>query len=294
MARAIAFFGDLHGFHDRMVRAVREWQERAKQRIGLIVCAGDFHAVRNEEDRKAMVSALYRKRRGDFVDYFRGRKRFPAEVLFIGGNHEPYNLLETLPRGGLVGPNCRYLGRYGVLERFGLRFAGLTGIFSPKAYPRGRLPVDYADAAVLGNAQFKKQSTYFVKEEVEALSRMGPPDVLVLHEWPRQLPELARPGSLEGRAGMSINEPGRQLLEALKPRWLFCAHMHRYFRGDIDWPDGRMTTFVCLSQVISQRGGFMAVLRPDEAGEWVVESGPTFGAPEMKQEMKGTEGTQAT
>lgn len=272
MARAIAFFGDLHGHHDRMLQSARDWERRQGARINLIVCAGDFHSVRNEDDRQAMVSPLYRRRPGDFSAYARGEKRFPVEVLFIGGNHEAYNFLDSMPRGGMVATRCRYLGRYGVVSRLGLRIAGLTGIYSPKTYPLGREKIDWADPTLADNVKLKKQATYFVKAEIAALSKMGPADVLVLHEWPRDLGRLAAPGSLQGASGMSFNEPGRQLLAALKPRWLVCAHMHRFFRGDIAWADGRTTTFVCLNQVVSRRDGYMAVLRKPDDGDWQLET----------------------
>ena len=268
-AAAIALVGDVHGHHDQMVRALLDWQARSGVSIDLIVALGDFQAFRDEGDMQCMACPPKYQRLGDFPAYYRGEKRFPAPLLFIGGNHEAYNLLDEIPDGGPVGPDCLYLGRRAAVSRLGLRIAALSGIYSPWTYERGRQPVDYDDPLVRGSRKLKKQSTYFVPEEVDALAESGPVDLLLLHDWPRGLAELAAPGTSAGEPRRGVgNPPARALLEKLKPRWLFCGHMHWHFRGEIPWPDGSTTTFVCLDRVNRPQGPFLAVLQSDGDGTW--------------------------
>jgi hypothetical protein len=264
VSQTIAIFGDVHGHQDLMVRAALRWQEEHQAQIGLILCVGDFQALRGEIDMRAMACPAKYQQVGDYPAYHVGEKSFPAEVVFIGGNHEAYNWLETIPTGGRLGPNCCYIGRWGVIERLGLRIGGLTGNYSPRAYEAGRNPVNYDDLAVVASERRKKQSTYFTKSEVEALAEQGPIDLLLLHDWPGGLPELVEPGTTDGTPRQGVgNSPARWLLEQLKPRWAFCGHMHQYFRGEILWPDGRRTTVACLSRITGLSGTSMQVLDVD-------------------------------
>ena len=272
----IAIFGDIHGHQDLMVQAVLRWQEKTGDRINWILCVGDFQSLRDETDMRAMACPAKYQHIGDYPAYHTGQKTFPAEVIFIGGNHEAYNWLETMPDGGYLNPTCYYLGRWGVIERLGLRIGGLTGNYSPKAYLSGRRPVDYTDPAVLASEKRKKQSTYFTRPEVEALAEQGPIDLLLLHDWPAGLPELVAPGTTEGSARDDVgNDPTRWLLEQLRPRWAFCGHMHQYFRGDIIWAPGVVTTVVSLERITKPVDQSMCVLPAKDDGDafpWVLET----------------------
>lgn len=278
MARNIAVFGDIHGKQDLMVRAALRWQERSGVRVDLILCTGDFQAFRDETDMRAMACPEKYLKLGDYPDYHLDRKFFPAEIVFIGGNHEAYNWLDTMPEGGALHPNCYYLGRSGVIERLGLRIAGLTGNFSPRAFKVEPAIVDYNDPVVLASWKLKKKSTYFTKTDVRELSAAGPVDILLLHDWPEGLHKLVHPGTEDGTPRRGVgNLPARSLVEKLKPRWLFCGHMHQYYRGDIVWPSGEVTTFVCLDQVGRSEQPFMCVLDADAGECMTVASGEVEG-----------------
>lgn len=131
MTRTIAIFGDVHGHQDAMVRAVLCWQEQNQASVDLILCVGDFQAMRGEIDMRAMACPAKYQQVGDYPAYHAGEKSFPVEVVFVGGNHEAYNWLETMSAGGYLGPNCYYLGRSGVIERLGLWIAGLPELAEP-------------------------------------------------------------------------------------------------------------------------------------------------------------------
>lgn len=268
MSKAILFVGDVHGNHDRMVEEVLGWMRRANSTIDLIVGVGDFEAFRDEHDMRCTTCPAKHMHLGDYPDYYHGKRAFPADVVFIGGNHEAYNWLDQMPSGGSVGPQCHYIGRVGVVERLGLRIGGLSGIFSAKAFHSGRPFVDYDDPAIVGNRRLKKKSTYFERSEVERLARSGPVDVLVTHEWPGGLAELAAHGTTNGKPAPGIGVL-RDLLETLKPRWFFCGHMHWSFQGAIVWPDGNSTEFVCLGHILNRDSTRMAALVCDD--DWRLE-----------------------
>jgi len=270
LAETIVFVGDVHGNHDRLVAEVCAWSRAARRPVDLIVSVGDFQALRDEHDMRCTTCPEKHMHLGDFPAYYRGKKQFPADVLFVGGNHEAYNWLEEMPAGGPVGPQCRYLGRAAVVERLGLRIGGLSGIYSATAFSSGRAWVDYDDPRVIENRRRKKQSTYYERAEVEQLASSGPVDVLVTHEWPEGLASLADPGTISGRPGAGSSVL-RDLVERLKPRWLFCGHMHWSFQGLIRWPDGESTAFACLGHILNQSSSRIAVLRHDGDHDWQLE-----------------------
>jgi predicted phosphodiesterase len=121
LTNTILFVGDVHGNQDRMVDEVLRWQRRARRTVDLVVSVGDFQAFRHEKDMRCTTCPPRHMHLGDYPDYFQGKKSFPAEVLFIGGNHEAYNWLDTMPDGGSTTFAC--LGH--VLNRHAARMAAL-------------------------------------------------------------------------------------------------------------------------------------------------------------------------
>lgn len=272
MSGIIAFFGDVHGAHDKMCDAIRKWNFDNKKKIALAVCAGDFEPVRNETDMKSVAVSQKNFKMGDFHAYAKGEKEFPCRVIFIGGNNEPYNFLDQMPDGGKVAENCYYLGRVGVTEEFGLRLGYLTGIFAPKTYEPGRPDIDWDDPEIHTRLKVKKKAGYFTKEEMRELMHDDPIDILLLHDWPTGLAAKADKDSTEGKPRFTVgNKPARYLMEIKKPRWLFCGHIHHYYHGRITWNENKTTTFTCLDRIPKADGPFMAVLEKDSEGNWQIQ-----------------------
>ena len=67
-----------------------------------------------------------------FPSYFNGEKVAPVPTVFIGGNHEASNVLQSLYYGGYVAPNIYFAGFSGVINVNGVRIAGLSGIFNDR------------------------------------------------------------------------------------------------------------------------------------------------------------------
>jgi lariat debranching enzyme len=210
-----------------MVRLLDDWEKRHDRALDFVLQVGDFEPHRHERDLKsASIPAKYRDL-GDFPDFFAGRASFQRPVYFIGGNHEPYGFLETIPDGGDVAPQCRYLGRVGRLERDGLVIVGLTGIYKEAAFGgRPRLGASGSTP--------KKAFTYFSEEDVERALAFDRADVLVLHEWPLGaiMPDVG--GQRRLRANEPIGNPwARELVDRLRPQVVVAGHMHWRHRSRI-------------------------------------------------------------
>ena len=100
--------------------------------------ASDLHSVN--------VPQKYRKLQ-NFHEYVSGIKYAPVLTIFIGGNHEASNVLQSLYYGGWVAPNIYFLGYAGVVQFGGLRIGGLSGIYNQGHYRVGN---QYVDLIVVG------------------------------------------------------------------------------------------------------------------------------------------------
>lgn len=243
--RAFAVVGDVHGAMHAMVGQV----EAASRRLGVtpefVLQVGDFEPHRDEADLASMSSPRKYRRLGDFADYHSGRARFPWPVYFIGGNHEPYGFLDRLGSGP-VAPNCAFLGRVGRVELGGLRVVGLSGIEKPRLLA-GRPSLDAPGART-------KDLVGFSSAEVSQACAAGPADLLLLHDWPAGAVDpldaaLFAAGHRAGAPEAVGNDSARAVVDALRPDWVFCGHMHRGYRSTIAHPQGQPTQLAGLAKV---------------------------------------------
>jgi len=93
--------------------------------VELLLICGDFEALRDSNDLNAISVPNKYKSLNSFIGYFNGSKLAPVKTIFIGGNHEASNLLQSLYYGGYVAPNIYYLGCAGVINYKGIRIAGI-------------------------------------------------------------------------------------------------------------------------------------------------------------------------
>lgn len=80
--------------------------------------------MRDSNDLNALSVPNKYRSLNSFIGYFNGSKLAPVKTIFIGGNHEASNLLQSLYYGGYVAPNIYYLGCAGVINYKGIRIAG--------------------------------------------------------------------------------------------------------------------------------------------------------------------------
>lgn len=168
-----------------------------------------------------------------FHQYVAGEKVAYVPTIFIGGNHEASNILQSLYYGGWVAPNIYFLGFGGVVWFGGVRIAGISGIFNKTHYRMGHFErPPYTQSSM--------RSVYHQRElEVFRLAMLsGNIDVFLSHDWPTSIWEYGDKQRLLQtkpyfREEMAANDMGSpplmHLLRKLKPSMWFSAHLHVKF-----------------------------------------------------------------
>ncbi|CAK0761665.1 lariat debranching enzyme [Gammaproteobacteria bacterium] len=209
-----AAVGDIHGHVHRMVELVTEIAQKAGVSISFVLQVGDFQPIRNETDLESMPCPQKYREIGDYPDFDSGKSLFPWPIYFIGGNHEPFIYLDTMPTGGELTRNCYYLGRAGFIHLHGLRVAGLTGIHSLEYFLENHPNVK----RILLTK--KKLYSYFNKWDIQRLLSYVNVDILLTHDWPKNIgqPDI----EIKKRrisSGQSFgNEYVNLLIERLEPK----------------------------------------------------------------------------
>ncbi|PNS14730.1 hypothetical protein CAC42_1752 [Sphaceloma murrayae] len=235
----IAVEGCGHGVLHSIYASVDAACERAGwPGVDLLIIGGDFQAVRNANDLACVSMPAKYWSMQDFHSYYSGERRAPYLTIFVGGNHEASNYLFELHYGGWVAPNIYYLGAANVVRIGPLRIAGMSGIWKGYDYRKShfeRLPYNADDV----------KSVYHTREvDVRKLLAIRTQvDIGISHDWPKGVEwegdhsRLFRSkGHLEqdARDGRLGNTAARQVLERLRPRWWFSAHLHVKFAATVE------------------------------------------------------------
>lgn len=237
----IAVQGCCHGELNTVYAAIAAAEKEHDYKVDLLIVGGDFQSVRNLADLSCMAVPAKFRRLGDFADYYAGKRVAPVLTIFVGGNHEASNYLQELFYGGWVAPNIYYLGAANVINFGGLRIGGISGIWSKYDYVRGHMEKAPYDKNTL-------RSVYHVRQfEVKKLLKMSDEvdrcDVFLSHDWPRGIEQhgniqkllKAKPFFREEVARNDLGSPANEeILNTLKPRFWFCAHLHVRFEATVD------------------------------------------------------------
>eukprot|EP01094_Clydonella_sp_ATCC50884_P022659 TRINITY_DN5257_c0_g1_i1.p1 TRINITY_DN5257_c0_g1~~TRINITY_DN5257_c0_g1_i1.p1 ORF type:complete len:322 (+),score=48.29 TRINITY_DN5257_c0_g1_i1:105-1070(+) len=265
----VAVIGCAHGELEKIYDSVEHISSRHGLHIDIIVCCGDFQAVRTEEDLRSLNCPQKYKRMNSFVKYFNGEKRAPILTLFVGGNHEASSHAFELPYGGWAAPNIYYLGHANVVRFGGLRIAGISGIFKEYSYRKGRFekpPFNNKDIV----------SVYHQREiDVFRLCQTTPNvDILLSHDWPRGITRFGDANRLFRQkkhlmADAQSNALGSRAVELLmyrlRPRFQFAAHLHCKFAAVVPHTEQQggegngVTRFLALDKVLPRKD-FLQVL----------------------------------
>lgn len=236
----IFLLGDIHGNHLAATKICKKAITAIGRAPDLILQVGDFNPSEKEIDLLFVSTPLKYRVLSDFKKY---ASKYPAEVIFIGGNHEPVNILNAMPAGGRICENIYYIGRANVVERFGLRIAGLSGVYSEVHFSMP-LPKELKP-----DGRNKKDFVYIREADIDALlSVKKPVDILLMHDWPRKLLEkVSWPYGSKGfrREGY---EEGELVIDHLKPKVCILGHMHFpsvFYFGDM--------LCISLCEVMDQR-----------------------------------------
>jgi uncharacterized protein len=188
----IGALADVHGNFDAMVRAMTRHPE-----VPFWLCAGDLAS-----------------RTGAYPDP-------PVPLYWIKGNNENFDQIAAWLSGDPAPARLRFIPNGTAVAVGPLRVAGVGGTYAPSWF---NVP-----AAELPHRPRDDKRRHFVRQEVEACSRLGGIDILMTHEAPRPFvverdaPAGSRPRRLDaGKA--AIND----LLAAVTPRLHLCGHHHRF------------------------------------------------------------------
>ncbi|KAJ3672858.1 hypothetical protein LUZ60_006232 [Juncus effusus] len=263
----IAVEGCMHGELDKVYATLKRLEEVENTKIDLLLCCGDFQAVRNENDLQCLnVKPKYREM-GSFWKYYSGQEIAPYPTIFIGGNHEASNHLWELYYGGWAAPNIYFLGFSGVIKFGNIRIGGLSGIYKPSHYLSGyfeRLPYNESDI----------RSIYHVRyyDVLKLLHVEEPLDIFLSHDWPVGITEYgnwqklvrSKPFFRDEVENKTLgSKPAAVLLDKIKPPFWFSAHLHCKFPAVIQHgQNGPTTKFLALDKCLPNRG-FLQVIEID-------------------------------
>jgi Icc-related predicted phosphoesterase len=147
-----------------------------------------------------------------------------APVHWIKGNNEAFDRIAAFADGREQVTNLHFVPNGAVVDVGHLRVAGLGGTFAPTWYetPAAALPAKPRD----------DKRRHFVRDEVEALKRVGAGavDVLLTHEAPQpfwiELPSSTAPAR---RWRRDVGKPAiAEVADALRPRLHCFGHHHQY------------------------------------------------------------------
>lgn len=245
----IAVEGCSHGELDRIYDDILAYERESGSRVDVVLLCGDFQAIRNESDLNChAVPAKYR-RLGDFHRYYSGEKVAPILTLVIGGNHEASNYLWELYYGGWLAPNIYYLGAAGCIEVGGVPVAAASGIYKEHDYTRGhyeRMP--YTDSEM--------RSIYHTRQfEMTKLGLLDSPSVFLSHDWPLGIERYgdlswllhAKPFFRDEIERNALGSPPLwMLLQELKPRHWFSAHLHVQYAACVRHTSGSNTEVLAI------------------------------------------------
>ncbi|TIB63684.1 hypothetical protein E3P77_03456 [Wallemia ichthyophaga] len=230
----VAVEGCAHGSLDIIYRAIAENDRISGHKTRLLLICGDFQALRNHSDFNTLAVPQKYKQLGDFYNYYSGKKTAPILTICIGGNHEASSYFWELYHGGWLAPNIYYLGRSGSVMVDGVRISGASCIYKPKDFIKG-----YFEKIPYNN--YTLRSTYHIRQfDVSRLLHLPKPDIFLSHDWPLS---IERYGDTNGlirkkpffKDEISKNELGSPplltLLQNLRPRQWFSAHLHVYFKA---------------------------------------------------------------
>ncbi len=133
----IAIEGCCHGELDAIYASIKESERRNNMTVDILLICGDFQGVSDKGDLECVAMPPKYRKLNTFHQYVSGEKVAPLMTIFIGGNHEASNSLQSLYYGGFAAPNIYFLGFAGVVNFRGLRIGGLSGIFNSKHYRLG-------------------------------------------------------------------------------------------------------------------------------------------------------------
>ena len=246
--RYFAAIGDVHGQMNKMVSLLQGRESSKNIKLDFVLQVGDFEPHRDENDLNTMAAPAKYRKLGDFHNYYQNILKFPWPVYFIAGNHEPYGFLDQYPEGAEICSNCHYIGRANSFSINDIQVSGLSGIYKEDAFIKKR--PDISEIEHISN----KHYIYFTDNEVDKLIDFGKTDILLLHDWPAGIIDLADAKQFEAqrrsiRYDTVGNEYSKIVMELTDPQIVLCGHMHKKYRNKISLKNGKTIQVICMASV---------------------------------------------
>ena len=234
----IAVEGCCHGELDSIYETIAQAESAGAPKVELLIVCGDFQCVKDILDLQCLAVPEKYRTMNSFYKYFSGESVAPVLTIFIGGNHEASNVLQSLYYGGWVCPNIYFLGFAGVVNYKGLRIGGLSGIFNHQDYHLGHYENPPYKNGELWSVYHLRELEVYRMAHLQARVMQTPLDIFISHDWPQGIWNYGdcrylikrKPYFEEDiRTGKLGSPPLMALLKLLKPTYWFAAHMHVKF-----------------------------------------------------------------
>jgi hypothetical protein len=227
----IAVIGDVHGNLRLALAGLETIEQEQERKIDQVFSVGDFESCLAAEDWQ-FVGGPQKYRHPEWTSMIREAwQAWHWPLAMIGGNHEPWNKLREF-RSDTFGSHLSFTAAGPLSHRVdGLRAYGLSGIFHPdhlEFHPAGeRIPAasrakswpDFLRLVTTCGQVSPRRLAYYKREELDVLLMLPvSPHILLLHDWPTQPPGIQTTDSVR---------PEQELVERLRPRYVFCGHHHR-------------------------------------------------------------------
>ncbi|XP_044761104.1 lariat debranching enzyme [Coccinella septempunctata] len=253
----IAVEGCAHGELEKIYDTIKCLEERENIKVDLLLCCGDFQTSRNEEDLRCMAVPPKYYDLCSFYKYYSGEKIAPILTVLIGGNHEASNYLQELPYGGWVAPRIYYMGYAGVINVGGVKIGGISGIYKKGDFMKGHFEICPYDNST-------KRSVYHIRNlEIFRLKQVTEPiDIFLSHDWPTNVTDYGNKEQLirfkphfkdDIEMRKLGSKPCEDLLNTLKPKYWFSAHLHCKFAALIPHQNETVTKFLALDKCLPKR-----------------------------------------
>lgn len=215
----VAISGCVHGEIDLLYKTLAEHEQYKGVKADILLCTGDFQAIRDNRDLNSLSCPPKYRKLGDFQGYYTGQKKAPILTIIIGGNHESVLYMNEAIHGGWIAPNMYYMGRSGVIQCGSLRIAGLSGIY--------KAPLFNSPIPEFPRSEKDFKTIYHIREiDVRPLFQISPPDIMMTHDWPQGIYNFGnteellkkKPFLREEIANNTLGNPiTRQLFERIAP-----------------------------------------------------------------------------
>ena len=174
---------------------------------------GDFASVRRIMSREPGVPFWLCV--GDLAGEAGRYEAVPSPLYWIKGNNEHFDAIaaQSLPA------NLHYLPNATLSGIEGLRVCGLGGTLAPSVFDTPAVDLPHPQKRTPKATGLADRRRHFVREEVEACTRLREIDVFLTHEAPRPF--------LVGRIDAG-KTPINDVLAVMQPRLRLFGHHHRF------------------------------------------------------------------